>query len=90
MMPIDHEVDLAELHRDDRREVARRKRRCKCAQPLPARLVPRLEVARERRYATLGSDDVGERNRLDPQRAAGDCRQPAFDVLQGQKVIVGH
>ena len=82
VVPVDDEVHVAELDGDDRREVAARKRCCECTDPVATRFVSRYELPRKRRLAPFGADDVGQRDRLDAERAAADRREPALDVAQ--------
>src|SRR4051794_5732523 len=89
MVAVDHEIDLAELDGDDRREITARKRRREGADPVAARFVPGLERACERCDPPFGADDVREWNRLDAERAARDRRQPALDVRKLEQAGLG-
>ena len=86
MVAVDHEVRLAELDRDDRREAAVRERALERAQSVAAEVVPRFEVARERRRSPFGAHDVVERNGAQPDIAA---RRTAASAARRRRARAG-
>src|SRR5689334_18387646 len=89
MVAVDHEVRLAELHRDDRRVAAVAECAPERAEPVAAESVQRPEVARERVRAAVRADECVERDRPDSEIPAPKRLQPPLDVVELEQPLCG-
>jgi hypothetical protein len=79
MVAVDHEVRLAELHRDDRRKGPVGERALEGAHPVAAEAVEWAKIARERAGAAVGPDEGVERDGADTEVSAPERLQSPLD-----------
>ena len=87
MVTVDHEVRLAELDRDDRRERAVGEGLFERAQPVAAEVMKRAEVAGERAGAAVGADERVERDLADAQIPAPERLQSPLDLVELEQSV---
>ena len=87
VVTVDHEVHLAELHRDDRREGAIGERGLERAQPVAAGGEKRAEVASERTGAAICADERVERDRADAQVPTPERLQSPLDLVELEQAV---
>jgi hypothetical protein len=87
VVAVDHEVRLAELDRDDRREGAVGERALERTQPIAAKRVQRAEVAGERACAAVHTDERVEWDRADAQVPASERLQPPLDLVELEQAV---
>ena len=88
VVTVDHEVSLAELDGDDRRERAVGERALERAQPVAAEGVERAEVAGERGGAAVRADERVERDRTDAEVPAPERLQSPLDLVELEQALV--
>ena len=87
MVAVDHEVRLAELDRDDRREGAVGERGLERAQAVAAEGVQRAEVAGERVGAAVGPHEGVERDRANSQVPPSERLQSPLDLVELEQAV---
>ncbi len=87
MVTVDHEVRLAELDRDDRREGDFGECALERAQPVAAEGVERTEVAGERAGAAICADERVEWDLADTQVAAPERLQSPLDLVELEQAV---
>jgi hypothetical protein len=89
VVTVDHEVRLAELDRDDRREGAVGERAFERAQPVAPEGVKRAEVAGERAGAAVCSNERVKRDLADAQVPAPERLQSPLDLVELEQPVAG-